>query len=63
MPLLTCDICGDRSIDVRAGLVAWIDPAQPYANVDRCTNQAACRRRVEASGELWPVREGGRSDD
>jgi hypothetical protein len=57
MMLLVCDICGDRSLDVRAGLVEWTDPAQPYANVDRCTDQAACRKRVEARGDAWPVRE------
>lgn len=54
---LTCDICADRSIDVRPGLVAWIDPAQPYAAVDRCSDEQACRARVEASGETWPVKE------
>ena len=54
---LTCDICNHRGSDVRAGLVAWRDPAQPYGNVDRCSDQAACRSRVKASGEEWPVRE------
>ena len=55
MALLLCDICGDRSLDVRAGLVAWRDLAQPYANVDRCSDVAACKARVQASGEPWPV--------
>ena len=57
MHLLECAICGDRSLDVRPGLVAWIDPAQPYANIDRCTDTKACRARVEATGEEWPVYE------
>ena len=57
MMLLVCDICGDRSLDVRAGLVEWSDQAQPYANVDRCTDQGKCRSRVEARGDRWPVRE------
>lgn len=52
-----CDICGDRSPDVRPGLVAWKDPAQPFAAVDRCADQDACRARVEAAGEEWPVME------
>jgi len=55
--ILLCDLCGTRSTDVRPGLVAWIDPAQPYAAVDRCSDVAACRARVEAAGEPWPVRE------
>ncbi len=57
MALKVCDICGDRSLDVRPGLVAWRDLAQPYAHVDRCEDEAACRARVEAAGEEWPVME------
>ena len=57
MALLVCDICGDRSLDVRPGLVEWIDLAQPYAHVDRCVDQYRCRLRVEGRGEKWPVRE------
>ena len=53
--MLLCDICGDRSPNVRAGLVAWLDPAQPFAAVDRCEDRAACRARVEAAGDEWPV--------
>lgn len=53
--LLLCDLCGERSLDVRPGLVAWRDPAQPYANVDRCGDVEACKARVEAAGERWPV--------
>ncbi len=56
MPL-TCDVCGDRSLDVRAGLVEWLALAQPYAHVDRCMDVAACRARVEAAGQSWPVRD------
>ena len=52
-----CAICGHHSLDVRPGLVAWIDVDSYYANVDRCTDQAACRARVEARGDTWPVRE------
>ncbi len=57
MLLLTCDLCGDRSLDVRPGLVEWLDLAQPYAHVDRCVDQAACKLRVLAAGQDWPVRE------
>ena len=57
MALLLCDICGHRSLDVRPGLVAWKDPAQPYAAVDRCEDVRACRARVEAAGDEWPVLE------
>jgi hypothetical protein len=57
MALLVCDICGDRSLDVRAGLVEWLDLAQPYANVDRCTDVAACQSRVRSAGDTWPVRD------
>jgi hypothetical protein len=52
---LTCDICGHIGIDVRPGVVAWRDPAQPYAAVDRCVNIADCADRVAAKGEEWPV--------
>lgn len=52
---LVCDICGYRGHDVRPGVVAWIDGAQPYNAVDRCTDHAACRARVESDGEVWPV--------
>ncbi len=52
-----CAICGDRSLDVRPGLVEWTDVSPYYANIDRCSDQAACRARVEARGDPWPVRD------
>lgn len=57
---LTCDLCGHIGSDVRAGLVAWRNLEQPYAHVDRCTDTEACRSRVEASGETWPLLEEAR---
>jgi hypothetical protein len=56
---LVCDVCGYRGIDVRPGLVRWRDLAQPFASVDRCEDRTACRQRVEARGDKWPVIEEG----
>jgi hypothetical protein len=53
----TCLICGDLSLDVRTQLVEWRDPVggRRYEAIPRCIDRTACRSRVEAQGETWPV--------
>ena len=51
-----CQLCG-VSTDLRYGLVRWKDP-MPGASFDsiwRCRDVVACRARLEAGGETWPV--------
>ena len=50
-----CVLCG-VTFDVAVGLVDWADPiGRTFEAVPRCTDVAACRGRVEAAGERWPV--------
>lgn len=52
-----CDLCGNHGL-TRVALVEWaLGIGEPYANVDRCQDEAACRRRIEARGDDWPVRD------
>jgi hypothetical protein len=53
-----CRLCGDRR-DIRVGLVEW---QQDYGTgkwdwMPRCRDHLACRARVEAAGEEWPLRD------
>jgi hypothetical protein len=53
-----CDLCQATGVPVRHGLVAWRDwqaIGHRYEDVDRCTDVEACRARVAANGEEWPV--------
>jgi hypothetical protein len=60
-----CSICGhtDRR-DLRYGLAHWRDapPGMAYEHVARCLDRAACRARVEAIGDVWPLVEVERKD-
>lgn len=53
-----CALCGHTDKrDLRYALVHWreADPGMQYAHVPRCTNVEACRARVQANGESWPL--------
>lgn len=65
LEVLTCELCHQRSASVKRGL-AWFKQGtstegdtidEPIVYVDRCTDHEACRRRVEAKGERWPLLE------
>jgi hypothetical protein len=49
----TCELCGVLSRDVLVRL-AWYRDAG-VATVWRCVDDAACRARLEAAGEDWPL--------
>jgi hypothetical protein len=50
-----CGICGSRQ-PVRPALVAWRVPVfGQYEAIDRCDDEDACRARVRAAGDPWPV--------
>lgn len=54
-----CDLCAHQG-PVRSRMVAWRNPAfGPFENVDVCVDEAACRARIAARGETWPVLETG----
>lgn len=57
--LLTCELCHIRGSDVTPGLAWYRDATSRTAvqTIDRCIDHAACRRRVEAAGERWPLRD------
>jgi hypothetical protein len=52
-----CLICGNTSSDVRTALVAWAEPVagRTFESVPRCQDREACKERVIAQGEDWPV--------
>lgn len=57
-----CALCGLRAPEptVAMGLVWW----RADNSVDaypRCRDRVACRERVEAKGEAWPVLDNGQS--
>ena len=59
---LTCGLCERTDWSVHPRLVEWKPsaehpPGMLYEWLDRCTDDAACRVRVEGSGAAWPVRE------
>jgi len=53
-----CRICGhaDRR-DLRYGLAHWrtAPPGMAYDHIEACADRAACRARVEAQGDTWPL--------
>ena len=51
---MTCDLCGIESPAVRSGLACYSDDGR-FERIDRCTDHQACRDRVEASGQEWPL--------
>lgn len=53
-----CVLCGNTDHrDLRVALVHWRDgePGMAYEHVPRCIDHDACRARVAANGELWPL--------
>ena len=52
----TCELCNATDTPIRHGLVAWRQPVfGRYEDIDRCTDVEACRARVLAKGEPWPI--------
>jgi hypothetical protein len=62
--LSTCELCGAVSRDVSPWVAWYVDPEAigRVKVIDRCEDEAACRERVEADGNDWPLltREAGR---
>ena len=60
----TCLLCGDSG-SVRMARAKWRTGrpvgGRMWEAIPRCTDRAACRERIEALGERWPLVE-GRSD-
>lgn len=58
-----CELCGRDGHDVRVELVEWTDEAQHEYGLPiwdkalRCPDHQACRARMEATGQTWPVRD------
>jgi hypothetical protein len=64
--VVECALCGAESDRVRSALVEYTDAiraglGRPYDVVPRCDDRPACRRRVEAIGEVWPLNDGTES--
>lgn len=51
---MTCDLCGVEDRNVRSGLACYADDGR-FERIDRCMDHQACRDRVEASGDTWPL--------
>lgn len=59
----TCALCGLEGHDdeVRISLVEWTEPiGDRWQAVDRCRDRIACRLRVEAGDEVWPIEDSER---
>jgi hypothetical protein len=55
-----CDLCHLRGESIRPALVEWAQPPdgrRTWDTVFRCDDRAACRARLEAVGEPWPLAE------
>ena len=54
--MLDCLLCGISGPQVRPGVVEWRDPEpHRFDVIPKCVDHAACRARVEATGEPWPL--------
>lgn len=51
-----CDLCGART-EIHHALVAWNSTVLPFGDVDRCVDEPACRARIAARGDEWPLRD------
>ena len=54
----TCAICGHpEPRDLGTSLAHWRDalPGMAYEHIAACRDRAACRARVQAQGDLWPL--------
>lgn len=54
-----CLLCGTTDSATEAAMVEWAEPigSTIWARLDRCTDRAACRQRLEAGGHPWEVRD------
>lgn len=54
----SCVICGHDG-DVRTGVVEWLEPqdGNVWTTLPRCHDRQACRDRLEAAGDVWPLRD------
>jgi hypothetical protein len=65
--LIRCDLCGTtghHGREISERIVAWTDEHRArvaglptWDTVNRCHAFQACRDRVEAAGQPWPVRD------
>jgi hypothetical protein len=53
-------VCGHEAHDVGVALVAWRQPLgrEQFSAIPRCRDREACRSRLEAIGDEWPVDDG-----
>jgi hypothetical protein len=53
----TCELCRAVSRDVSPWMAWYADPDATgrVKVIDRCEDEAACRERVEAAGDEWPL--------
>ena len=64
MPRYECCLCGRDGTgdEVSPALIVWLaDGRDTYDSGPRCRDHQACRDRLEATGEAWPVDDGGRT--
>lgn len=58
-----CELCGVESHEVRVELVEWTAAIQQAFGLPtwdkalRCRDHQACRARMEATGQPWPIRD------
>lgn len=64
---MACSLCGfegHEAREVRIELVEFLEPEvheiawRRYDSVPRCVDRIACRQRVEAIPEPWPLNDG-----
>lgn len=54
--MLICELCYTPGKDVAVSLAMYRDAKeQPFQSIARCKDVEGCRRRVEQSGERWPL--------
>lgn len=59
LDVMTCELCYVQDSDVQVALAWYRGSSEPIQSIARCRNTAACRARVEARGDPWPLREKG----
>lgn len=53
---LECVLCHRTDRDVTVALLVFQEDGQRWYSTDpRCPDHTACRQRVEAAGEEWPL--------
>jgi hypothetical protein len=59
----TCLVCGATGRDVGRRLAQFDPPlpSGPYQAIDRCLDSQACRDRLEAAGDPWPLEDRGQT--